>query len=439
MIKSRQTALSRRKFLGFSSSLLSLPFVIPASAAGRGRRQAPSERITMGFIGTGGRGTYHLRSYLNNPGTQILGVCDPYQSKRRNALKVVEDTYNKKYGRGVYGSCEDYSDFRELIARDDIDAVIVSSTENWHAIHMAHAVKSGKDVYGEKALSLTVDEGRRLCKAVRRYGRILQVGTQQRSGGNFRFACELVRNGYIGKLHTVKVGVPGGRALPVTPPAPVPEDLDYEMWLGPAPYTPFNKLKCTYNWYFIYDYCAGWIQSWGVHHCDIAQWGAPDLIKGRVSVSGKAVFPTEGLANTSITWHTEIKTKDGLLFSFADNRHPGHQQGCRFIGDKGEVFVNRGGIWATPQSLLSVRIKPEEEHLYVSRSHHNNFLNCIRTRRDPVAPVEAGHTATTLTLISDIATRLKRKLVWDWEKEHFINDAEANSLLSRPMRSPWKL
>jgi len=300
-------------------------------------------------------------------------------------------------------------------------------------------VRAGKDVYCEKALSLTVAEGRALCRAVRRYGRVLQVGTQQRSDRRFRMACELALNGYLGKVHTIKVGVPGGRKLPLVPPKDPPPDIDYDIWLGPAPWTPYNDLKCSFNWYFISDYCAGWIQSWGVHHVDIALWGAPQLRKGRVTVEGDAVFPEDGLADTSITWRTKIAADDGTVLSFCSNNEPGHPQGVRFIGDKGWVLVRRGHIQAGPASLLKTALKPADKRLYVSRHHQGNFLECIRTRRDPAAAVETGHLATTATLTADIATRLRKKLTFDWDTERFVKDDAANLMLTRSMRSPWRL
>jgi predicted dehydrogenase len=258
---------------------------------------------------------------------------------------------------------------------------------------------------------------------------------QQRSTRDFRFASELARNGYLGKLQTVRVSVPGGRELPDAPETPPPPDLDYEMWLGPAPYTPHNDLKGSFNWYFMSDYCAGWIQSWGVHHIDMAQWGAPAFTKGKVKVKGTATFPTKGLADTSITWKVEYKTEDGLALSFVDESQ--YKIGCRFEGDKGWVHADRSGIWADPESLLSVSIKPNEEHLYVSDDHHTNFMECVRARKEPAAPVEAGHSANTLTLIGDIATRLKTELTWDWAAEKFVDNEEGNRALSRTMRAPW--
>jgi len=429
--------LSRRRFLAGMAAALAAPAVVPASALGLGGREPPSERITIGSIGLGSRGNDHLGAFLSRGETQVLAVCDPFESKREAAKKRAEDRYAADAGRGTYKGCAAYADFRELLARPDIDAVAIASPENWHALQGAAAVRAGKDVYGEKALTLTVAEGRALCETVRRHGRIFQVGTQQRSGRNFRFACELARNGYLGRLQTVQVAVPGGRVLPNAPPRPVPPGLDYELWLGPAPWTPYDDLKCSFNWYFIHDYCVGWIQSWGVHHIDIALWGAPALAASTLQVGGAAVFPPDGLANTSVTWRVDATTPDGLHLYFTDDS--GQRHGCRFEGDKGWVHVDRAGIWAGPESLLKAALGPEEEHLYESNDHHGNFLECVRSRRDPVAPVEGGHAATTLTIVSDIACRLGRKVTWDWKAERFPNDDAANRMLSRAMRSPWTL
>ena len=315
--------------------------------------------------------------------------------------------------------------------------MFIAAPENWHALMAAAAVRAGKDVYCEKAMSLTVAEGRALVEAVRRSGRIFQIGTQQRSDRNFRFACELARNGYLGKVHTVRVSVPGGQALPNAAPKPVPPGLDYEMWLGPAPWTPYNDLKCSFNWYFMADYCKGWIESWGVHHIDIALWGMPSLMASTLEIGGTAVFPTDGLANCSYKWDIAMTAADGLKVRYTDDSTAPH--GVRFEGDKGWVHVVRGGIQAEPASLLKLNLRPADEHLYESNDHHGNFFECVRTRRDPVAPVEGGHAATTLTLVSDIATRLGRKVTWDWRKEQFVGDEAANRMLSRAMRSPWTM
>jgi len=433
----RGLRITRRRFLAGAAAAAAAPYVVPASALGADGRAAPSERIGVGILGMGERGDAHLKSLIQNAGVQVLAVCDPFENKREAARKFAETAYADRAAKGEYKGCLATSDFRQVLARPDVDAIVIAAPEFWHGLMGAGAVAAGKDVYGEKALTLTIAEGRALVSAVRRHARIYQVGTQQRSDRNFRFACELARNGYLGKLQKVEVAVPGGRALPGAMPKPVPPGLDYEMWLGPAPWTPYNDLKCSFNWYFIYDYCVGWIQSWGVHHIDIALWGAPALATGQVQVEGTAVFPTDGLANTSVTWNVSVVTPDGLHLHFTDDKAQRH--GCRFFGDEGMVHVDRGRLEAKPESLLKVALRSKDEHLYESNNHHGNFLECIRTRRDPVSPVEAGHAATTLSIVCDIATRLGRKVTWDWQAEKFLGDEAANRYLSRPMRSPWCL
>lgn len=427
--------VSRRRFLAGSLGVMCGPQIVSAAVLGRGGATAPSDRIGLGFIGAGSRGTDHIRTLLGYPGVEIVAVCDPYLSKCQQASKMVRD---RSAEQGIArDGCGTFQDYRLLLAQNGIDAVFIASPENWHALHGIAALEAGKDVYGEKALARTAAESRALTDTVRRTGRVFQVGMQQRSARDFRFAAELARNGYLGRLHTVRVAVPGGRALPDAPPTPPPPDLDYEIWLGPAPYTPHNDLKCSFNWYFMADYCAGWIQSWGVHHIDMAQWGVPEFASGQIKVKGTADFPSAGLADTSVTWRVEYRTANGLLLVFTDDGQ--HQIGCRFEGEAGWVHADRSGIWADPASLLTTIIKPGEERLYVSDDHHANFLQCVRTRKEPASPVEAGHTANLLTLIGDIATRLGRELTWDWTTERFIDCDEANRLLSRPMRAPWTL
>ena len=407
-----------------------MPYFIPASALGRDGAVAPSERIATGLIGMGSRGADHLNSLLGMSGVQVGAVCDVQRDRVEAAKKKVDA---KSEG------CKAYQDFRELIARPDIDAVFIASPENWHALMAIMAMKAGKDVYCEKALSLTVREGRAMCDAARRYGRVFQAGTQQRSDGRFRFACELARNGYLGKVHTVTVGVPSGKRVLKMPPAPVPDGIDYDLWLGPAPFRPYRENLCSYNWYFLTDYCSGWIQSWGVHHMDIALWGQPSLHATTLTVEGSAEFLAEGDADVSFGWQVKMRTPAGLLLRFHDDGSSPFGHGVRFEGDKGWVHVVRGGIQAEPKSLLGVTLKAGDEHLYQSDHHQLNFLECIRTRRDPSATVEACHAATTATLVADIAGRLGRKLTWDWQKEQFINDDAANRMLSRALRSPWMI
>jgi len=426
----KKTNISRRSFLAGSAAAIALPTVIPGSALGKDGATPASDRIGTGHIGVGGRGSGHLGGFINRKDAQVIAVCDPYKSKCAKAKARVDKKYK---------GCATYQDFRKLLAHKDIDAVVVASPENWHALHSIHSVRSGKDVYCEKAISLTVAEGRAMVKAVRRYGKILQVGTQQRSDSRFRLACQLVRNGYLGKVHTVKVGVPGGRQLKTMPAKDAPPDIDYKMWLGPAPWSPYTDQKCTFNWYFMQDYCAGWIQSWGVHHCDIALWGLPQLGKGLIKASGTAKFPTEGPANTSITWNTKITAADGTVMTFCSNNEAGHPQGVRFEGDKGWIHVRRGAIKASSPSLLQTAFKTSDEKLYVSTNHHNNFFDCIRTRKDPAAPIEAGHLATAISLVADTATRLKREVTFDWDKEKYVKEPAGDKMLVRSMTAPWRI
>jgi hypothetical protein len=429
---------TRRRFLQATAAFAALPTFMPAAARAADDRPATRPRVNCAILGLGDRGMQHADALLGLAEAQVVAGCDVYRSKNEQFKAKVEAHYARNPAGSPHPGCFVSQDFRAVIARPEVEAVFVCAPENWHAAMSSAAMHAGKDVYCEKALALTVAEGRAMCETVRRTGRILQVGTQQRSDRWFRRACELALNGYLGRVHTVDVSVPGGRPLPVATPSDAPPDINYDLWLGPAPWTPYNDTKCTYNWYFIQDYCAGWIQSWGVHHIDIALWGQPVLMDSTLDLEGGATFPTEGQANTSLTWDVTCTPAKGpkLRFTSADAQRP---VGVTFTGDKGRVFVTRGSIKTDPEDLLEVTLKSTDKRLQVSNHHVLDFFESMRTRRDPVSPVESGHAATTLTLIADIATRVKRKLTWDWKAERFKGDDEANALLKRPYRSPWKL
>jgi predicted dehydrogenase len=421
---------TRRRFLKAAAAAIAAPTIVPARALGRDGAVAPSNRLGLAVIGLGDRGNYHLSALSAFKEVQVLSMCDV----RGDQAEKVCAKFHEKVGSR---DCAATQDFREILARPDVDAITVAAPENWHAVMAIEAMKAGKDVYCEKALSLTVAEGRAVCEAVRRTGRVLQAGTQQRSDARFRFACELARNGRLGRLHTVTAAVPSGKRMLKMPLAPVPPTLNYDLWLGPAPLKPYRENLCNYNWYFLTDYCAGWIQSWGVHHLDIALWGAPALMASTLEVEGTAEFMPEGDADVSFGWKVNLAAPSGLRLQFFDDASSPVGHGVRFAGDKGWVHVTRGDIKAEPASLLDAVIKPGEERLYRSDNHMENFLQCIRSRRDPVAPVEACHAATAISLVADIATRAGRKLVWDWNKERFANDEAANRMLSRTLRAPW--
>ena len=431
--------IHRRRVLQWGGAAAAASSLVPGVTTGRSACAAPSERINVAILGMGGRGGYHRGKLVQMSAVQVRAVCDPNAKKARAARDKVNNAYAEQSGQDSYEDCRAYQDFRKVLDRDDIDAVFIASPENWHALLAASAARAGKDVYCEKALTLTVQEGRRLANTVRSHGTVLQVGTQQRSASQFRRACELVRNGYLGTMKDVRIGVPGGRGLPLVPAKQPPPHLDYDLWLGPAPWTPYDEQKCTRLWYFMTDYCAGWIQSWGVHHLDILQWAMPDFTRGQVSVEGAATFPDEGPGDTSIHWDVAYTSSEGRVAHFGDNATEGYSQGVRFIGEDGWLHVSRGGLRAEPQSLLDVDLGPGEEHLHRSHNHGANFLECIRTRQDPAAPVEAGHRATSLSLIADIATRLGRKLTFDWDSETFVDAPRADNMLSRTYRGSWRL
>lgn len=414
------------------------PLVLPGRVLGRDGGVAPSARISVGVIGVGNQGNQHLNILLGMPDAQVVAVCDPVRAKRDAAKRKVDDTYTAARGRTFHG-CAAYNDFRELVQRADIDAVIVASPEHWHAVHGCAVLRAGMDLYVEKALTTTIAEGRALVDAARRYCRVVQVGTQQRSTGQFRLACELVRNGYLGKLHTIKVGDPRGYPGPPKREVPVPGGLDYDLWLGPAPWRPYfpERLENLKGWMLTYDYTVGFQSGWGQHDIDIAQWGNGSDDTGPLEVEGRAEFPKDGLNDTAMTWHTEYLYANGVRLIFtSDNENP---HGIRFEGTEGSVFVNRSGISSNPEALVKVRFKSSDLRLYECRDHHSNFLECVKTRRDPICTIEAGHHANVICNLSDIATRLGRKLHWDPAQERFTNDDQANRMLTRAMRAPWQI
>jgi len=420
--------LTRRQFLR-RGALAGCGLALGAGARA-GSRAAPSERITIGFIGAGNIANAHIWPMVDQPDTQVVAVCD-VQDRRCSAMV---DGVNARYGSKV---CKGYRDFREMLARPDIDAVFVCTPDNWHAVQVIEAARSGKHCYSEKPLSRTVAEGRAMAEAVRRHGVVFQHGTQQRSDYWFRHACELVRNGRIGRVHTVRVAVVGNEARGRVPSKPPPADVDWDLWLGPAPFAPYSdeRIQNLY-WYFIEDYSAGgYISGWGIHHVDIAQWGLGMDASGPVSFEGRGTFAPEGTTDTPITWHVECEYASGTRMIFTTlNEAP---FGITFEGTEGTVFVNRGEFWTKPESIGKETIGPDETRLYRSDDHHRNFLDCIRNRRPTVAPVEAGHRSQTVCCLSDIAIRLGRKIRWDPVHERVLGDPEANRMLSRAVRSPW--
>jgi predicted dehydrogenase len=362
----------------------------------------------------------------------------------KNAQELVETHYAQKTGTSDYKGCATYKDFWELLTRDDIDAVMICTPDHWHAIPAIEAAKAGKDIFVQKPLTLTIAEGRALSDTVRRYGRILQVGSQQRSDAKFRQACELVRNKRIGKVHTVKVGLPPDTLTTDQPTMPVPEGLDYDMWLGPAPWAAYTEKRVhpqnSYDrpgWLCISDYGSGMITGWGSHHLDIVQWGLGMEHTGPVEIQGTGDFFKQGLWDVHGEFQIEYTYADGIKLMCTDDKK--NKLGVLFEGTEGWVFVTRGQIDAQPQSLLTATLNPDETKLYKSSNHKADFFDCVRSRAEPIAPVEAAHRSCSVCLLGEIAMRLGRRLKWNPQTEQFVNDGQANRMLFRPMRSPWHL
>ncbi len=427
----RRWHLTRRDFLKKAAGVTAFPYIVSSSALGKAGTVAASERITIGFIGVGGHGrAVNLTNFLANADAQAVAVCD-VDANNRN---IARDMVNEKYGNK---DCATYNDFREIIERDDIDAVMISTPDHWHVPISIAAAKAGKDVECEKP-TLTVEEGRILCETMKRYNRVFQWSTEDRSVDVYHRMCELVRNGRIGKVHTIRVELPSGPDTPGDPtPMPVPKDFDYEMWLGPAPYAPYTKDRIHWNFRWILDYSGGQLTDWGAHLLDGAQWGNDTEYTGPVEVEGKGVFCSEGLYDTAKEYRIEYKYANGVRLIVTSGT-----PSLRFEGSEGWIgnVGWRGKLQAEPKNILDSVISPNEIHLYTCRAgEQRNFLDCVKSRKDCYFPPEIGQRCFTIAHIGNISMLLGRKLKWDPENERFINDEQANRMLSRSMRSPWHL
>lgn len=427
----------RRSFLKTAAATAATgPFVLSRLATAADQKNvAPGNRITLALIGCGGMGNTDIKEFLRKKDTQVVAVCDPDRARRLSTRAAVNEYYADNSRSGSYSGCDEYNDFRDVLAREDIDAIVQAAPDHWHAPIAVAAAKAGKDIYGEKPLTAYLRQGRAMCEAVRRYGRVFQTGSQQRSDRRFRFACELVRNGRIGEIHTVKVGLPPGKATGNHPPIPVPDGFDYDMWLGPAPWAPYCEKRTHYNFRYILDYSGGKLCDWGAHHIDIAQWGLGTNDTGPVMIEGVGDFPTDGLWTTVVNYQCAATYANGVRMLISNF----YSQGVRFEGSEGWVFVRRGHIDAHPKSLLNSVIAPQEIHLYPSGDHRRNFLDYMRTRGETAAPIEHAHRTISIAHLANIAMLLKRKVHWDPATEKVIGDDEAERLTDRAMREPWRL
>ncbi len=429
--------ITRRQFVKQSlGGLLGFPYLVKASVLGRNGQVSPSNKITIGCIGVGGMGMSNLRSFLSKADAHIVAVCDVDRKHALKAKKKVDETYGNN-------DCRVYHDFRELLAQPDIDAIMTATPDHWHALIAVAAAQAGKDIYAEKPLAYTISEGRAIVEAVQRYGIVWQTGSWQRSQAHFRKACELVRNGRLGKVHLVRVGLPFGnnKHLTDTQPQQPPEWFDYNFWLGPAPWKPYSPGRCHWNFRWISDYSGGQLTDWAGHHVDIAHWAMNTEHSAPRYVQGWARFPEvrDGLYDTAEQYYIEAQYDEGFLMIIADEKQQPRGMGVHFIGQDGWLHVNRQGLWASDPKILSSPIGPNETHLYVSNDHHQNFLDCVKLRKTTITPASVAHYSIMPAHLGLIAIKLGRRLEWDAQQETFVGDAEANRLLYRPMRSPWNL
>jgi predicted dehydrogenase len=425
------TRSTRRDFLrqsgGFFAGVSlasSLPAILPEDALAVQQPRAANDRIRIGHIGVGNQGRGNLRAHLRD----TIAVCDVDRSRLAEAKAQVE--------RANSGTCADYTDYRRLLDNRDVDAVVITTPDHWHALIAVHACQAGKDVYCEKPLTLTITEGRAIVRAARRHNRIVQTGSQQRSDERFRLACELIRSGRLGEVRTVRVGIPAVNfAGPPVPDSDPPAELNYDFWLGPAPQRPYNVKHVHYNFRFFWDYSGGQLTNWGAHHLDITQWALGMDNSGPVTIVGQASYHPE-------RWY-EVPQSFEVTYTYANgvrvicNRT--NRGGVTFEGTRGTIHVNRGRLESNPPEIIRQALGEQDVHLYVSRNHHANWLECIRTRRPPICEAEIGHRSATVCHLGNIAIRSGRRITWDPSREEITEDSEAAAMVSRPYRAPWRM
>jgi predicted dehydrogenase len=438
--------LPRRDLFKAAAAAAAFPYVIRASALGREGGAAAGERVTLGHIGVGNRGGSLLGSFLQLPQARSVAVCDAKKDMLEAAARRIDGHYGGK-------SCQKYGDFRQLLAREDIDAVVVATADHWHVPIAIAAARAGKDMYVEKPLGISVEQDQALRKEILRRRLVFQYGTQQRSGRDFRLACRIARSGRLGKVHTIHAWCNRGERGGSAEPEPVPDNIDYEMWLGPAPHRPYSGDRCggidaRKGIYHISDYALGFIAGWGAHPLDIAQWGNDTELAAPVQYEGTGEFPGEGLFDTAVQWDVTCRYANGVVMRFmsqdiaepvVSSYRKWHRHGTTFIGETGWVSVDRAGICAKPESLLRGTFGPNDVYLYESDNHSQNFVDCVKSRRRTASPIEPAVQSDIISHLSDIAIRTGRKIRWDSAAEKIIGDDQAARMLKRAMRKPWSL
>jgi predicted dehydrogenase len=459
----KKNKITRRKFLSTSAKVAALsafpvtgfPSLVPSSVFGK---NSPSNRINIGAIGTGRISRGHdMPGVWKFDNARIISVCDLDSKRAEDAKKLVNEYYSKKENKS-YDGVTAYTDYRELLANKDIDAVLISTPDHWHSLIGIHSVEAGKDVYLQKPASLTIAEGRALSNAVQRTKRILQIGSQQRSSPQFRYAAELVRNGRIGQLKTVYIGLPGDPEGEEEPEMPVPQNLNYNMWLGSTPEVYYTEKRvhpqADYGrpgWLRCEQFGAGMITGWGSHHIDCAHWAMNTELTGPLEISGWAEFPKKGLWDVHGKFQTEAVYADGVKM-IVSNELP---NGIKYEGTEGWIFVTRGpysvtasdpstgqgtkALEASDPKIITSVIGPNEVHLYESSDHHGNWLDSVKSRKAPISPIEVGHRSCSACLLHHMVMKLGRKISWDPAAEKFKNDPEATALLARVQRKPYTI
>lgn len=428
----RSSNISRREVIKYGVAAIAVPTIVPSSVFGQ---SVPSERVNLGVIGTGGKANGGMNNFMNHTQSRIAALCDVNRKNLESTALVAKVSKER---------C--YEDFRELLGCKDVDAVLVGTPDHWHVPISIAAVEAGKDVYCEKPLSNTITEGRALVNAVHKHKRIFQHGTQLRSSIYTRKVCELVRNGYIGKVSKVVIGSPAGHATGDHPAQPVPEWLNWDLWQGPVQPMGYRPIiiggipgKGLRGWYFVKRFSlAGWVAGYGVHDIDLAQWGLGTEDTGPVSVEGKGVFPEAGLFDTVLTFDLEFTYADGRKIIMTDTGRNKH--GVTFHHENGKDWLFcRSSFDASDRNLLRTELKDSDTHLYESNLHERNFIECIKSRKQTITPIDVAHRSTSICLIGGICLKLGRKLHWDPKNEKFVNDDEANTLLNYDMRTPWQV
>ena len=418
------TKLTRRSFLqGAAAGAVAAPYVITSAALGNAEKAPASERVALGHIGVSNQGGYLFHSFMNCKNAQSVAIADCYKDRRE--------------ARAAACKGKAYRDFRELLARDDVDAVIVATPDHWHVPIAIAAARAKKDAYVEKPLGVTIEQDVKCLKVFEENKRIFQYGTQQRSSEHCRVGCELVRSGKIGKIKRLEVTAPNGGAGGSTQVIPVPEGFDYDMWCGPSEVKPFTADRChPPGTYYIYDYSIGYLGGWGAHPLDILVWGCECDLAGPYTVEGTGVIPDKGLYDTVYNWDMKLQMAGGVEMTFL----PGGDS-TKFIGAEGWVRIWRGGWDTEPKSLLTAKLGPNDVHLDVSPNHYQNFVDCVKSRKPCVSPLDHAVRSDLISLLCDVAVRTGRKITWDPKKQAIVDggDLSKTRSVSRPMRAPWTL